>query len=194
MKKTLTTAFCLSVLFMGSQLSMAANTNTAKQIAKQTVKTTVSDVTKETTDKKQPPKFGKKPPKRPPMLKLEEELNLTEQQKAKAKENRIKGRKEMKPVMDEIRAKKEAVLDVMDSDLSKEEQQAKIKELQSEIKKLHEKANTIREKNMKEFEKILDKEQKAKFEKIKKEHIPGGGKCKKCARQTPPPPLPPEEE
>ena len=191
MKKTLTTVFCMSILFMGAQSVMAANT-TAK--AKQTTKTTVSKVNKAKTQKQKPSQFDKKPPKRPPMLNLEEELNLTDQQKAKAKENRIKGRKEMKPIMDEIRAKKEAVLDVMDSDLSQEEQQAKIKELQSEIKKLHEKANTVRENNMKDFEKILTKEQKTKFEKIKKENMPGGGKCKKCAKQTPPPPMPKDEE
>ena len=130
--------------------------------------------------------------KRPPMPNLEEELNLTDAQKAKAKENRIQGRKEMKPIMDEIRTKKEAILDIIDSDLSKEKQQEKITALQKEIKELYVKANTIREKNMAEFEKILTKKQKAKFEELKKLHHPKGY-CKECAKRMPPPPMPNEE-
>lgn len=189
MKKILTTAFCASVLLLGTQglMEAKADVNTASKNAKTTTATKILN------EQGQKPNFDKRPPRKPPMFNLEEELNLTDAQKAKAKANRIKGRKEMKPIMDEIRAKKEAVLDVMDSDLSQEEQQLKIKDLQNDIKKLHEKANAVRKNNMNEFEKILTKEQKAKFEKMKKEHEPAG-RCKKCERMMPPPPLPPEEQ
>ena len=122
------------------------------------------------------------------MFNLEEQVNLTEKQKSQAKANRIQGRKEMKPIMEEIRVKKEAILDIIDSDLSKDQQKVKIDALQQEIKALYKKANAIREKNMAEFEKILTKDQKAKFEQLKKEHKPHGA-CKQCERRMPPPPM-----
>ena len=182
MKKLLTTAFCVSVMFMGTQV-MAANTDSNTTYSqKQTIQTTTN---------RQKPNFNKGERKKPPMMNLEDKLNLTDKQKAQAKANRIQGRKEMKPIMDEIRAKKEAILDVMDSDLSKEKQQEQIKALQAEIKELHKKANAVREKNMKDFEKILTKDQKEKFEQIKKEHRPKG--CKQCERRMPPPPMPKED-
>lgn len=185
MKKLLTTAFCLSVIFMGSQ-AMAENTNSQTVYSqKQTAQKTM--------ERKEPPNFNKRDMHKPPMMNLEEKLNLTEKQKAQAKANRIAGRKEMKPVMDEIRDKKEAILDVMDSDLSKEEQKVKIEALQKDIKALYVKANTMREKNMAEFEKILTKEQKAKFEQLKKEQHPNGF-CKNCERRMPPPPMPQNDE
>ena len=163
MKKLLTTAFCVSMLFVGTQAVMAADNAAAD---------------------KQPPKMERMhKPKKP---NLEEYLNLTEKQKAQAKANRIAGRKEMKPIMDEIRTKKEAILDIMDSDLTKEQQQEKIKPIQQEIKALYKKSNEMREANMKKFEKILTKEQKAKFEQMKKKH---GPKCKNCERRMPPPPM-----
>ena len=177
MKKLLVTAFCLTMA-MGMQSAMAADT------------TNYTKANPVTAEQKQPPQFGQM--KRPPMPNLEEELNLTEAQKAKAKANRIQGRKEMKPIMDEIRAKKEAILDIVDSDLSKEKQQEKITVLQKEIKELYVKANTIREKNMAEFEKILTKEQKTKFAELKKQHHPNS--CKECAKRMPPPPMPDEEK
>ena len=151
MKKILMTTFCLSILIMFSQSVMA------------------QDVDK-TNPLPQRPKMEKG--HKPPHVNLDELLNLTDEQKAKVKANRIKSRKAMKPVMDDIRNKREAILDVIDSDLSKDAQEAKIKALQEDIKALHKKANKLREQNMKEFENILTPEQKAKFEQFKKEHKP----------------------
>lgn len=180
MKKIITTAFCVSIMAIGFQSAIAADSaNYAK--TKNTTSTSVYQ------NSKQKPPFGQMGEQKHPIMHLEEELNLTDKQKQQAKANRIQGRKEMKPIMDEIRAKKEAILDVIDSDLSKEKQQEKIKSIQEDIKALHKKANEIREKNMANFEKILTKEQKAKFEQIKKEHRPAGG-CKQCERRMPPPP------
>lgn len=188
MKKFLTTALCVSVMFIGAQAMAATSDSNATYTNKNTTFSTSKQF-----EKKQPPQFGQYKGKngerikgqRPQRPNLDDALNLTDEQKAKAKANRIQGRKEMKPIMEEIHNKKEAILDVMDSDLSKTEQQAKIKELQADIKKLHEKANTIREKNMAEFEKLLTKEQKTKFEQLKKKHNPNG-ECKQCKRRTPP--------
>ncbi len=189
MKKLLTTAFCMSILLMGAQAMASETSSNTTYAQKQTTATKV----KPSDDFGRPPRFDKDRPPKPPMAKLEEELNLTDKQKEQAKANRIKARKEMKPIMEQIHAKKEAVLDVMDSDLSEEKQQEQIQKLQKEIKALYEKANTIREKNMKEFENILTTEQKAKFEKIKKEHHPHG-QCKNCERRMPPPPMPKDDD
>ena len=177
MKKTLTTIFCLSLMAIGAQSVMAADSNTNYTTTNPTA-----------VEKKAPPKFGPGGMHKPPMPNLDEELNLTEAQKQQARQNRINGRKEMKPIMDEIRSKKESVLDIMDSDLSDEKKQEQLKTIQAEIKALHKKANTVREKNMKAFEKILTKEQKAKFEQIKQKHMPNQ-KCEKCRHSMPPQPM-----
>lgn len=154
MKKILTTLFCLSVLAIGSQSVMAQGYDNGNP----------------------PPKSLQfEHGKRPPHVSLEDKLNLTDKQKAQVKANRIKARKEMKPIITAIGDKKEAILDVMDSDLPKDQQEVKIKALKEEIKALHKQANTLREKNMKEFENLLTAEQKVKFEKIKKEHQPSKG-------------------
>ena len=176
MKKLLTTAFCVSLMIIGMQSVMAADstTYTKSQTQPKVERTQLQD-----KEQIMPPK---------PLFNLEEELGLTESQKEKAKENRIKGRQEMKPIMDEIRAKKEAILDIVDSDLSKEKQQEQIKVIQNEIRELHKKANAIREKNMAEFEKILTGKQKTKFEELKKRYNPKGG-CERCERRMPPPPI-----
>lgn len=179
MKKLLTTTFCLSMLLMGTQVMAEEATQYSKQNTPQI----------SSQEKRIPPQFKKGKHHRPPKLNLEEELNLTEAQKAQAKANRIEGRKEMKPIMDEIRNKKEAILDIIDSNLSKAEQKIQIEKIQKEIKQLYQKANTIREKNMAKFEKILTKEQKAKFEQIKKERFPQK-QCKNCAKKMQPQPIP----
>ena len=180
MKKLLTTTFCLSVLLIGTNTVFAADSG--KTYTKQNT----------SVEKKTSQNFNNKGMKKPMMPKLEEELNLTEAQKQQARKNRIQGRQEMKPIMDEIRAKKEAIMDIFDSELSEDKKQEQIKTIQAELKELHKKANALREKNMKNFENILTKEQKAKFEVLKQKHMPKS-ECKKCGKMMPPPP-PMDEE
>ena len=156
MKKLLTTMFCLSIIALGAQGAFAQNFDNGNP---------------------PPVKHHKGMKKMPPRVNLEEYLNLTEQQKAQVKANRIKSRKAMKPIMNSISDKREAILDVMDSDLPKAQQEAKIKALKEEINGLHKQANEIRKQNMKDFEAILTPEQKAKFEKFKQEHKPPKGHC-----------------
>lgn len=175
MKKVLTTMFCAAMIFMGTQLTMAAESNTKNN-------------SQPASEVKMTPNDGHQRMQKPPMPNLEEELNLTEAQKQKARQNRIKGRQQMKPVIEEIRAKKDEVLDTIDSELSDDAKKVKLQELQSEIKALHKKANELRESNMKEFEKILTPEQKTKFEQLKKRNIPSHD-CKKCKMMPPPPPM-----
>ena len=178
MKKLLTTMFCVSMLTCAIQTANAVPAKDWQQTPKSTM------------DIMQPPE-NEQFERQHPVFKLEDELKLNDTQKAKAKANRIQGRKEMKPIIDQIRAKREEILDIMDSDLTQEQQQEKIKPILEDLKVLHKKANKLREKNMEEFEKILSKSQKAKFEELKRRHPVTG--CKHCTGRAPLPPMPHEE-
>ena len=73
MKKLLTTTFCLSVMLMGANAVFAADTQTTYTKPGAAV------------ERKAPPKFGQGQMQKPMMPNLEEELNLTEAQKQKAR-------------------------------------------------------------------------------------------------------------
>ena len=119
----------------------------------------------------------KNPPSREEMIKIrkareaafEQKLGLTEEQKVKAKELRIKGHKEMKPIMDKIRDKKKEAEMVKMSRVAGWVQEERLNAIDKDIKNLEKKANAIRKKNMKEFESILTKDQKKILEEMKKE-------------------------
>ena len=101
--------------------------------------------------------------------KFEDRLNLTEEQKAQAKELRQKGHEEMKPIMEQIKNKKQEANAVRLSRIAVEEQEARLDKINKELKALHKEAQNLRVKNMKEFENILTKDQKKELVKIKKE-------------------------
>ena len=96
---------------------------------------------------------------------LREKLNLTEEQKEKAKQLRMEARPAIKPIIEKLRQEKHELREMQKSGASKEELKTKIEK----IKSLRQEANKIREKNMKKFEAILDSQQKAEFKKHKKE-------------------------
>lgn len=100
---------------------------------------------------------------------FENRLKLSEEQKTKAKEIRMQGREELRPIMEELRAKKEQIRTIKASNASDKSKEKQISKKRTEIKQLREKADAIREKNMSQFEAILSSEQKAEFEKYKKE-------------------------
>lgn len=100
---------------------------------------------------------------------FEQKLGLTEAQKVKAKELRIKGREKMKPVIEEIKAKKQEAKMVKMSRIAVEFQEEKLAVIDAEIKVLEKKANEIRKQNMKDFESILTREQKKILKQMKKE-------------------------
>ncbi len=112
-------------------------------------------------NKQKPPKMA-----RPS---LDEQLQLTEEQKAKAHEIRMKGHEQIKPVIEKMKAKHQEIKEVAKSTLSQDKKDKKIAELKKEMKALKQEARKIRTENTKEFEAILTPEQKAKFEKIKKD-------------------------
>lgn len=115
-------------------------------------------------------------------------LKLTEEQKKLAEQNRLEGRKQLKPIIDEIRAKKAKKVEIFNStSISKEDKEKQIYALRCEIKELKAKANKLREENMKAFEAILTDKQKKELEKIKQEHRARMGKTFKKHKCCPPP-------
>ena len=140
----------------------------------------------------------KNPPSKEEIMKIrktreaafEQKLGLTEAQKAKAKELRIKGHKEMKPIIDEIKNKKKEAEMVKMSRIAGWVQEERLNELDKDIKNLEKKANAIRKKNMKEFESILTKDQKKILEEMKKEgrqKFEQGRKPSPCPENNTPP-------
>jgi len=93
---------------------------------------------------------------------FEKRLNLTEEQKTLAKIQREASVEKMKPIMEQIKAKK-AELENLNSD------DEKVITLQNEIKSLRKQAHEIRKENMKAFEDSLSDTQKAELKKMKEE-------------------------
>jgi|GEM_PF-311524 len=100
---------------------------------------------------------------------FEAKLGLSEEQKAKAREIREKGREEIKPVFEKMKAKNDEIAAVAKSRITAEAQQEKIEKLQKEMITLKEEADKLRKKNMAEFEKILTSKQKKTLEEMKAE-------------------------
>ncbi|MBQ8460163.1 hypothetical protein IJ541_08700 [bacterium] len=110
-----------------------------------------------------------KPSKEEMRKQFEQRLNLSDKQKEKAKAIHQKGHEEMKPVMMQIALKHQELKNLKTSDLSEQAKTEKTEQLKAEIKELDKQAQEIRKKNTQEFEKILNKKQKAELEKMKAE-------------------------
>lgn len=130
---------------------------------------------------------------------FEKRLNLTDEQKLKAKELRELGREEMKPIFDAIKAKHEELTAIRNSKGSKEEAQ----KIHNELQELHKKAHELKMKNMKAFEAMLSKKQLKELEKMKEEgrkkfeqknkNCKCGKECK-CGHEHKRPVMPPPEQ
>jgi len=110
-----------------------------------------------------------KPPMAPKKINFEKRLNLTDEQKAQAKEIHKKGFEEIKPIMDKVHLKREEIEAVKRSNLAPEAQAEKIVQLRKELRDLQRQTRGIQMKNMKEFEAILTDKQKKELKKIKEE-------------------------
>ncbi len=126
-------------------------------------------------DKKHPikmntPRYFDKAAMEAKKAEIDKRLKLTDEQKKQIEENKIKDREQLKPLMEQIKVKKQEIRDVIESTkLSDEEKSKKTAELLKELDALKTQANTLRKENMKNFESILTEKQKKEFEKIKKE-------------------------
>ena len=119
----------------------------------------------------------------------EEIMNRRKAQKIKARELRIQGRQKMKPVLEEIKAKKQEARMVKMSRIAVQMQEEKLAQIDKELAVLEKKANEIRKQNMKDFEAILTKDQKKILKNMKKE----GRKNFERGHHCPPPPPCPEQ-
>lgn len=172
--------------------SVAALMLSSTAVFAEDAKLDVKSTTKNTNIEK---KFNKKRPQRP---NLDEVLKLTDEQKKKAHDLRMQGHEKIKPVMEKTKAKYDELKAVMGSDLSIDDKNKKINTLEKELLSLKQEARKIRTENMKAFEAILTPEQKAEFDKIKKDaadrhkkHMeqmkkqgpkPYPNKCKNCPK------------
>lgn len=101
---------------------------------------------------------------------IDARLKLTEDQKKAVEQNRQEGRQKMKPVFDQLRAKRAKIEEINASCQNQCEKDKQITQIKSELKDLKAQAECIRKENMQKFEAILTPAQKCEFEKIKQEH------------------------
>ena len=119
---------------------------------------------------------------------FEQKLGLTEVQKLKARELRKNGHAKMKPVMEEIKAKKIEAEKIRNSKLTVEAQEEQLTVIDKDLAALQKQAKEIRKQNMKDFESILTKEQKKTLKNMKKD---GRKNFDKNRKELPPPPCKP---
>lgn len=116
---------------------------------------------------------------------FENKLGLTEVQKLKARELRKEGHAKMKPVMEQIKTKKQEAEMIRSSKLTVQEQEEKLTVIDKDIAELKKQAKEIKKQNMKDFESILTKDQKKILKNMKKE---GRKNFDKQRKELPPPP------
>ena len=100
---------------------------------------------------------------------FEQRLGLTEVQKLKAREIRMRGHEKISPVINSIRFKKHEAEMIRRSRMAVQMQEEKLAEIDKELAELEKKAQVIRRENMKEFESILTWKQKRILKEMKKE-------------------------
>jgi len=122
---------------------------------------------------------------------FEQKLQLTEVQKLKARELRKDGHSKIKPLLDDIRAKKQEAEMIRNSKLTVEAQEEKLTVIDKDLANLEKQVRTIRKQNMKEFENILTKDQKKTLKNMKKE---GRQKFEQQRKDLVPPPCKPIEK
>ena len=160
MKKTLILA---SLIAFTMTSVMAAETAVTPETATKSP-AVQTDIQKVKPDFKRP--GSKNNFKKPP---FEERLKLTDKQKEQINELRIKGNEQMKPIMEQVKAKKQEAEAIKRSKMAVEMQEEKLNEIRADLKELQKQAHELRMQNMKDFESILTKKQKKELAKIKKE-------------------------
>ena len=123
-------------------------------------------------------------------LAFERRLGLTEVQKLKARKIREKGHEDLRPVIEQIKTKKQEAEMVRRSRIAVQIQEERLTAIDNELRILEKKAQEIRKANMKEFESILTREQKRTLKNMKKE----GRKKYQQAHPISKPGLPPFKE
>ena len=101
---------------------------------------------------------------------IDKRLKLTDKQKKQIELNKQQDRIKMKPIMDDIHAKKQEFREIIENDnLSQAEKDKKLKEVKESMRELKSQADALRKENMDNFESVLTEKQKKEFAKIKEE-------------------------
>lgn len=100
---------------------------------------------------------------------FEKRLGLTEEQKLKAKDIRIKGHEKLKPIIEQIVAKNQEAKMVKMSRIAVQVQEERLNAIDKDLKILEKRAHDLKRANMKEFESILTRQQKKILKDMKKE-------------------------
>ena len=101
---------------------------------------------------------------------FDKKLGLTDEQKAKSEQIRKDGFEKMKPIMDQIKVRRDEIKTIRENgSLTQAEANAKVQALHKEIMELKGQAKEIRKQNMQDFEAILTDKQKKTLEKMKQE-------------------------
>ena len=111
-----------------------------------------------------PPPYAVK--KAPPKMDFAK-LNLTDEQKVKAREIRMNGHKEIVPLFQELKTKKDQKRAIMNDTTTTDKQLKQIKELNDDIFALKHQIHQVQRKNAQEFESILTDEQKQTLKQMK---------------------------
>lgn len=168
MKKTFSLLLLLSILTLSGTTVYAEKAEAPKA---------------DTVQKDEKVEKVERPTKEEMRKQFEQRLNLSDKQKEKAKAIHNQGREEMKPIMAQIQQKHKEIEMVKLSRMAEQMQQEKIAQLTAEIHALEKQAHEIRKQNSKEFEKILNKKQKAELEVMKAE---GRARFEKHHKARPP--------
>lgn len=156
MKKLLTTTLAMALMIGITQVSaQAKDFKNRRQNENSTPKSIMFE--------------HQKPNKEQMRKEFEQRLNLSEEQKQKAKKVHEKGKAEIQPIFMQMEVKHQEIKNLKLSDLSENERKQKMEQLKTEIRALNKQAHEIRKKNSEEFEQILNKDQKAELEKMKAE-------------------------
>jgi Spy/CpxP family protein refolding chaperone len=94
----------------------------------------------------------------------------------------------MEPIIKDIRAKREQIRTISESNATEAEKSKKIEAIKANMKNDRDKLHEIREANMKRFESLLDPTQKAELQKMKQEHETKMKERFKNGPGCPPPP------
>ncbi len=175
MKKTFILSALLATSILMSSLCVCASTVTTNKIPGTTSKQTVYQGPERRTAPQCPQCMCEKHKQKMKEMhearkkEFETRLNLTEEQKQKAKEIRMKGHEQIKPIFEEMKIKKHQLMEFKQKEKNTLIEKAKIRQLENELKVLKEKAKSIRNSNKNEFEKILTQSQKEELKKMKQE-------------------------
>ena len=156
------------MLILASILALTCSVSFAEENATQAVQTTVKlksekPCVKQHVKPQMNQEFMKKKEK------FDKKLNLTDEQKAKAKELRKESFEKMKPLMEQIKTKHQEIGKIKKSDIAEDAKREQIRAIVKELRPLEKQVGEIRRQNMKDFEAILTKKQLKELNKIKKE-------------------------